>query len=47
MEIFSSNSYFKGISIPEPASQEPLATRYARFSPQTVSFLQVLSHDVW
>ena len=41
MEIFSNNSYFKGISIPEPAVHEALCVRYSRFSHQTVSFLEV------
>lgn len=41
MEIFSNNSYFKGISIPEPAVHEPLTVKYTKFSPQTISFLEV------
>jgi cyclin-dependent kinase-like len=40
MDIFSNNSYFKGISIPEPAVHEPLSVRYSRFSHQTISFLE-------
>lgn len=40
MEIFRGNAYFRGMSVPEPDSTEPLCARFSGHPPQTISFLE-------
>jgi len=41
MEVFRSNSYFRGLRIPEPDSMEPFSVKFAAYPPQAVSFMEV------
>ncbi|XP_059143125.1 cyclin-dependent kinase-like 1 isoform X2 [Physella acuta] len=40
LEIFSNNTFFKGMTIPEPDRLEPLEERYPQMSQNAMSFLQ-------
>ena len=41
MQVFSTNSFFKGMTIPIPERMEPLKSKNQNISAQAMSFLEV------
>ena len=46
MQIFKSNQFFYGLTIPEPESMEPLPHKLPRGDAQTIDFLQVSIQNI-
>ena len=40
LHIFSTNSSFKGVEIPQPEKTDPLEIRFPKASPETMSFMK-------